>query len=377
MTDYWRHFFGAGRDCRIGRNTRIWAFAHVLPGATIGADCNICDHVFIENDVVIGDRVTIKCGVQVWDGLTLEDDVFVGPNVTFTNDPFPRSTQRPPAFMRTVVRRGASISANATILPGLVIGANAMVGAGAVVTHDVPPNAIAVGNPARITAYVDTPHASQRPSLQTPSSTLRPLAVQGATLSSMPLVEDLRGSLTFGEYDRHLPFLPKRYFVVFGVPTKELRGEHAHRQLHQFLVCLRGSCAVVVDDGCARDEIMMDSATTGLWVQPMVWTSLYKYSSDAVFLVLASDVYDNDDYIRDYDEFAALPARPPVFGDRRRLGSVFDFHAMHAEIGGALNDACRRVIESGWLVPERRARVSRASSPVYCGAEHCGRRQWS
>ena len=107
---------------KVGAGTRIWAFAHVLPGARIGADCNVCDHVFIENDVVIGDRVTIKSGVQVWDGLRLEDDVFVGPNVTFTNDRFPRSKRRPPSFATTLVRRNASIGANATVLPGLTIG---------------------------------------------------------------------------------------------------------------------------------------------------------------------------------------------------------------------------------------------------------------
>jgi UDP-2-acetamido-3-amino-2,3-dideoxy-glucuronate N-acetyltransferase len=139
----------------IGSGTRIWAFAHVLPGAAIGKDCNICDGVFIENDVVIGDRVTVKCGVQLWDGLRLEDDVFVGPNATFTNDPFPRSRSYPAEFPRTVVRAGASIGANATILPGIEIGSGAMVGAGAVVTRDVPPRALVVGNPARFVRTLD------------------------------------------------------------------------------------------------------------------------------------------------------------------------------------------------------------------------------
>lgn len=139
----------------IGRNTRIWAFAHVLPGAEIGSDCNICDHVFIENDVRVGDRVTVKCGVQLWDGVTLEDDVFVGPNATFTNDRRPRSRVHRGQFDRTVVRRGATIGANATILPGVVVGSHALVGAGAVVTRDVPDFAQVVGNPARITGYVD------------------------------------------------------------------------------------------------------------------------------------------------------------------------------------------------------------------------------
>ena len=106
----------------IGAGTRIWAFAHVLSGAVIGSDCNICDGVFIENEVVVGDRVTVKSGVQLWDGITLEDDVFVGPNATFTNDLRPRSKQYPSDFLKTVVRQGASIGANATVLPGITIG---------------------------------------------------------------------------------------------------------------------------------------------------------------------------------------------------------------------------------------------------------------
>lgn len=127
----------------------------ILKGATIGRDCNICAHCMIENNVVIGDRVTIKSGVQLWDGIRIEDDVFVGPNVTFTNDKFPRSKVYPEQFLESFVRRGASIGANATILPGLTIGANAMIGAGSVVSHSVPANAIVVGNPGRIVGYVD------------------------------------------------------------------------------------------------------------------------------------------------------------------------------------------------------------------------------
>jgi|SRR5690606_8090692 len=139
----------------IGANSRIWQFVVVLPGARIGADCNINAHCFIENDVVIGDRVTVKCGVYLWDGLRVADDVFIGPNATFTNDRLPRSKQYPEQFPQTVIERGASIGAGAIILPGLTIGAGAMVGAGAVVTRDVPPRALVVGNPARILRYLD------------------------------------------------------------------------------------------------------------------------------------------------------------------------------------------------------------------------------
>jgi acetyltransferase-like isoleucine patch superfamily enzyme len=140
---------------KIGARTRVWAFAHVLPNACVGAHCNICDQVFIEGDVHVGDRVTIKCGVQLWNGVRLEDDVFVGPNATFTNDPFPRSKRWPRRFAQTFVRKGASIGANATILPGLEIGKHSLVGAGAVVTRAVPPYAIVMGNPARVAGYTD------------------------------------------------------------------------------------------------------------------------------------------------------------------------------------------------------------------------------
>lgn len=133
----------------IGTGTQIWQFCVVLENAQIGADCNICSHCFIENDVIVGDRVTIKCGVQLWDGLRVEDDVFIGPNVTFTNDKHPRSKQYPVEFSKTTLKAGASIGANATILPGVTIGAGAMVAAGAVVTHEVPPGAVVMGNPAR------------------------------------------------------------------------------------------------------------------------------------------------------------------------------------------------------------------------------------
>jgi UDP-2-acetamido-3-amino-2,3-dideoxy-glucuronate N-acetyltransferase len=139
----------------LGAGTTVWQYCVIAKGAKIGAGCNICSHCFIEDDVVVGDRVTIKNGVQLWSGLRVEDDVFIGPNVTFTNDKWPRSKVYPPRFERTIVRKGASIGANATVLPGLVIGERAVIGAGAVVTRSVPPGAIVVGNPGRITGHVE------------------------------------------------------------------------------------------------------------------------------------------------------------------------------------------------------------------------------
>ncbi len=132
----------------IGSGTRIWQFCVVLKGARIGSDCNINAQCLIESDVVVGDRVTVKSGVQLWNGLRVEDDVFIGPNVTFCNDKYPRSRRPPPEFSQTLLRKGASIGANATILGGIEIGAGAMIGAGSVVTKNVPPGELWVGNPA-------------------------------------------------------------------------------------------------------------------------------------------------------------------------------------------------------------------------------------
>jgi UDP-2-acetamido-3-amino-2,3-dideoxy-glucuronate N-acetyltransferase len=299
------HSWGLLESSDVGAGTRIWAFAHVLPGARLGCDVNVCDHVFIENDVSIGDRVTIKCGVQLWDGTTVEDDVFIGPNASFTNDPFPRSKQHLSEYPRTLLRRGASVGAGAVLLPGVTVGVNAMVGAGAVVTRDVPPHAIVVGSPARIVGYVDADRVPvSAPGAAEVSAEGHPIErVAGVKLLQMPKVEDLRGMLSFGELDRHLPFAPKRYFLVYGVPTKEVRGEHAHRELQQLLLCVQGSVSVVVDDGEHRGEVTLDSPDRGLHIPAGVWGIQYKYTRDAVLLVLASDVYRADDYIRTYDEF--------------------------------------------------------------------------
>lgn len=302
------HALGSCESAHVGDGTRIWAFAHVLAGARIGRDCNICDHVFVENDVIVGDRVTVKCGVQLWDGLRIDDDVFIGPNATFTNDRFPRSKAYPDKFDVTHVEHGASIGANATILPGVIIGRHAMVGAGAVVTRSVPAYAIAIGNPARIVGYVD----GNRPAAtrHDPESLSRPGKVQtivrGVTIHRMKQVNDMRGNLSAGEFPNDIPFVVKRYFLVYGVPSAETRGEHAHRSCHQFLLCVHGSCAVVADDGSNRQEIMLDRPDVGVHLPPLTWGIQYKYSSDAVLLVFASEHYDAAEYVRNYEEFLGL-----------------------------------------------------------------------
>lgn len=294
----------------VGENTRVWAYAHLLPGCRVGDDCNICDGVFIENDVVVGNRVTIKCGVQLWDGVRLEDDVFVGPNVTFSNDPFPRSRHRPEKFMVTTVCRGASIGANATILPGITIGADALVGAGSVVTNDVPPKAIVMGNPARITGYVGASRENTPGLVGTGATTARHcstgLRVAGVALHHFPAFVDLRGELSVGNFESEIPFVPARYFFVHHVPGKEVRGEHAHRKCKQFLICVSGSVVVVVDDGRISQEVLLGNLNTGLYIPPMVWAVQYRYTSDAVLLVFASEAYESCDYIREYAQFREL-----------------------------------------------------------------------
>ncbi len=308
-----RHPSALVESSHIGRGACIRAFTHVLPGARIGTGADIHEHVVVEGDVVIGDNVTVQFGVKLWDGTRIGDEVFIGANVVFVNES--RGPRRQPCRqgVQVKVRRGASIGANSTIFEGVTIGDSAVVAAGAVVTRDVPANAIVSGNPARITGYSDTPHLALEPVLHGSRSgtgkTLPNLRVTGARLRSIPKVVDLRGALSFGEIGSHLPFEPKRFFAVYDVPSREVRGEHAHRELHQFLICLKGSCAVVLDDGRVRDEIVLDTPEVGLHIAPMVWGIQYLYTSDALMLVLASDVYRAEDYIRDYDEFIGLVRR--------------------------------------------------------------------
>lgn len=293
---------------RVGEGSRVWAFAHVLAGATIGTEANICDGVFIENDVIVGDRVTIKCGVQLWDGLRVEDDVFIGPNATFTNDRVPRSKKVPPRYPQTLLRRGCSIGAGAVILPGLTIGEDAMIGAGAVVTRDVPPRVTVAGNPAQIIGYADTApqdhvqghsHSSER-SEEGPRDID---AAAGSLTTDLHRVPDLRGELVVAEVGRELPFAPQRVFLVHSVPTRRVRGEHAHRECSQFLIAVSGSVRVVLENRDTRREVMLDSRHRGLLIEPMTWGVQYNYSPDAVLLVLASHAYDEKDYIRSYDQW--------------------------------------------------------------------------
>jgi acetyltransferase-like isoleucine patch superfamily enzyme len=279
----------------VGDGTRIWAFAHVLPGATIGRDCNICDGVFIENEVVIGDAVTIKCGVQIWDGLRVGSGVFIGPNATFTNDIFPRSKRHLTSYPETVIEEGASVGANATVLPGLRIGTQAMIAAGAVVLQDVPARAIIAGNPGRVIGYADADKVDPLGSDLPPDVSCR--LIRGG---SYP---DPRGRLSVLD-TQALPFEPKRMFTVDQVPSGGMRGAHAHRKCQQLFVAVAGRLKVVIDDGLRAFAVELSRPDIALYVPPMVWSLQYGHSQDAVLLVLASRPYEQDDYIHDYKQFA-------------------------------------------------------------------------
>jgi len=287
----------------IGKDSKIWQYCVVLPGAVVGSNANICAGVFIENDVIVGNNVTIKPGVQLWDGIRISDDVFIGPNATFTNDKYPRSKKRPDKFSITMVCAGASVGANATLLPGVTIGENALVAAGAVVTKDVPPFAIVAGNPAKIISYTYLPSnfESEEDKANKEESCLR-----NDGYFTFRTHSDIRGSLTAADFDSQVPFMPKRYFLVYGVPSEQVRGQHAHYECHEFFVCVTGRCRVVLDDGKERIEYLLDKKNSGVYIPPKTWREHYDYSDDAVALVFASEFYDPKDYIRDYNEFRRL-----------------------------------------------------------------------
>jgi acetyltransferase-like isoleucine patch superfamily enzyme len=303
------HSHGLCESDNVGAGTRIWAFAHVLKGACIGRDCNICDNVLVEGDVVIGDSVTIKSGVQLWDGVRLGNNVFVGPNATFTNDLFPRSKRYPDKFLETIVEDGASIGANATILAGIRIGRSAMIGAGAVVTRSVPSHAVVVGNPGRIVGY-DQDDSASGANIPEASSARRRLAVGASELWQMRHYVDMRGELSPMEFGSDLPFLPQRSFVVYGVPTADVRGSHAHKLCHQFLIAIHGKVTVTLNDGAQSDEVTLGEPTVGLWLPPMVWATQRQFEAGTKLLVFASLPYDPDDYIRDYQAFRELIGHP-------------------------------------------------------------------
>lgn len=226
------------------------------------------------------------------------EGAFVGPGVSIV-PPLDGQISK----LLTTIGPGATIGGNAVIVAGVAIGRQARVEVGAVVETSVPDFAIVKGNPATIIGYTDTPRAAVAGDPQ--AAQIEHVGVGGVSFHQMMTAVDLRGRLTVGEFERTVPFVPKRYFLVYDVPSKNTRGEHAHRECHQFLICVHGSVTCVVDDGSTRREFVLSEPYQGLHMPPMIWGTQYQYSPGAVLLVFASHHYDPDDYIRDYSQFLA------------------------------------------------------------------------
>lgn len=295
---------------RLGAGTRLAAFAVVEAGAVVGQGCDIGSQAVIAAGAQLGDGVTVGSGTVVVGDALVEEGARLGAHVTLASSHLAPS--RPAQGIR--IGAGARVGDGAVVQAGIQVARQAVVEAGAVVTMDVPPYAIVVGNPAQIVGYVDTVdmRAPAEPLVPrfAPGEKSQTTAVAGVTLHRLTVVQDLRGPLSVAEVGPDVPFAVQRYFVVFDVPNREVRGAHAHRRCHQFLVALRGSVSIVVDDGHRRAEILLETPGVGLHLPPLVWGIQYKYSPEAILLVLASDHYDPADYLRDYEEFLAAVGRP-------------------------------------------------------------------
>ena len=281
--------------CRIGNGTTIGSHSIVKAEVCIGENTRIGDRTILTGPVEIRNRVVVDTESYIAGDCRIEDGAQIGPRVCLNARP----------GQRIQVREEAIIGAQVTISATVTIGNRAVVEAGAVVTKDVPATAIVAGNPAKITGYVLTssPAAIQprENSLETKTT-----AVKGVKVHQLPKIEDLRGNLSFGEAQRQVPFEVKRYFLTFDVVNEEVRGEHAHRTLEQFLICVHGRLHLLADDGQNREEFVLDQPDVGLYLPRMTWGVQYRFSPGAVLLALCSDYYDPTDYIRDYAEFIDL-----------------------------------------------------------------------
>ncbi|MFZ4986411.1 MAG: WxcM-like domain-containing protein [Blastocatellia bacterium] len=285
---------------------KAWTHSLIDPEARVADTAILGDFVIVSKGAFIGDGVRIHGFTQIWEDVRIESNVILESGVVL---------QRPLSAdgKATIFRPGCVIGAGAVIRHGVTIGEGAIIRPGSVVEHDIPPYAIVSGFPARAVGYVESISSEVRSAWRlqatfpsTPATV--PLGVGAVTLHRLKKVCDPRGDLSVGEFPLDIPFEPKRYFLVFNVPSENTRGEHAHRKCHQFLICVNGSCALVVDDGKSRCEILLESRDMGVHLPPMTWGIQYKHSKDAVLLVFTSEYYDADDYIRDYGDFIALTA---------------------------------------------------------------------
>jgi UDP-2-acetamido-3-amino-2,3-dideoxy-glucuronate N-acetyltransferase len=282
----------------IGSGSRILAFARVGPHVDIGSDCIVGSQAALEGEVTLADGVEVQAGARLLGPLSVGPRSAIGMNAVLAgSDPTVGAAE-------IVLGPNVLIGANVAVLPGVSMGRGAVVRPGSVVTENVPANAVVSGNPARIVAYVDSGHEAPVREVVMPTADARitETGVNGVTIHGLTNARDLRGALTAAEFAT-LPFPPQRLFTVYDVPSESVRGSHAHRECAQFLICVAGVVSCLVDDGSTREEIRLASSEVGLHIPPMIWGTQWKYTREAVLLVLASHAYEAEDYIRDYEEF--------------------------------------------------------------------------
>lgn len=278
--------------------------ASVHETVTLPSSVMIGEFVSVYAGAFLSDRCAVYGFTQIWPGVRLGIGVSLGAGVVLE--------QPSDAYNQGIsFGENCEVGAGAVICQGVTIGEGAVVKPGSVVEFNVPPYAIVSGVPARVLGYVENLQVGNASPwhLQAtfPSSpAVVPLGVGNVTLHRLKKVCDPRGDLSVGEFPTDIPFVPKRYFLVFNVPSEKTRGEHAHHKCHQFLICVKGSCAVVVDDGKSRCEVLLESPDMGVHLPPLTWGIQYKYSNDAVLLVFTSDFYEAEDYIRNYSEFVDI-----------------------------------------------------------------------
>ncbi len=281
----------------VDASSRIGPGVQVSPEALIGPNCHLVGQITLERGVRLVGGITLVGDIHIARDACLEPGVSIA-----SNRPGSASTAT-----QVKVGAGAHLGAGVVLSAGVSIGAGAWIEPGAVVLRNIPPHAIVGGNPAVISGYVEdaSQHSRMAPSLVQfgDAPGVHACQVAGVTVHNYSRIRDLRGDLTVGEFGRNLPFMPKRYFLVFDVPSFETRGEHAHKVCDQFLVCVSGSVSVVVDDGLRREEILLDRPNMGVYIPAGVWGIQYKYSRDGSLLVFASEYYDATDYIRNYDDY--------------------------------------------------------------------------
>ena len=269
--------------------------ALIDPAARLGTGVRVGALAIVGAEVRLGDGAVVDPGARLLGPVSVGEGAHIGAGATLAAEP----------GRAIAIGAGARVGAGSTIDAGVTVGSGARVEPGAVVLRAIPSNAIARGNPASVVGFVEAPGAFAGTSKGLPAK-IEPAGVGEVTIHHFPVVIDARGKLSVGEFERDLPFRPMRYFIVYDVPSLETRGEHAHRECHEFLVCVRGRCAVVVDDGTTRREIALERPDMGVNLPAMTWRLQYKFSADAILLVFASHYYDAGDYIRDYAQYRSL-----------------------------------------------------------------------